>query len=352
MKIFKSILFFINVIVVIFTILSYIAPYVDPSRFWFFSFFGLAFIYFIIINIIFVIIWFFIDKRRAILSLVILLIGTVHIPKVFSLSLGEKTKAVNAVKLMSYNINHGTYLYRNHIKTGVIGDYIKTIHPDILLLQETNSKYLKKDSKKLDFYKYKHTKKVYGAGIYTDYKIVNKGQIDFDLFTNSCLWADIKLGKDTVRVYSVHFMSNQISDKAAEILTDIEKDKTIASANVREVLSKYKTFVQKRAKQVNKVISHVVKSPYPVIVGGDFNDSPITYTYNRFSELLKDAFIEKGSGLGVSYNGVVPLLRIDYIFTSSLFNVHDFDIDRKKYSDHYPVTAVISLRSLGQKHQK
>ena len=346
MKRLKFILLFLNIVVVVLTLLSCLSPYINPQEMWYFSFFGLAFIYLVLLNIIFIVLWIFIDIKKVILSLLVLLVSIGQIRKTVAFSFGndKKDQIEKTVKVMSYNLNQGMYLHKNKKKSGALARYINKQNAGILLVQELNSRNLNEVKKKLNF-KYKYTEGSFGAGIYSNYKIVNKGLIKFgSLNTNSCLWADIKISDDTVRVYSVHFMSNHISQKAEELVAEMEKKKNLTSGKIKDVLRNYKKFVRKRVEQVEKVKKHVENSPYPVILGGDFNDPPVSYTYNRFPEILKDAFLEKGWGLGITYAGTVPLLRIDYILVSKPVRVYRFRVDKtEQFSDHYPVIARVGF---------
>lgn len=96
-----------------------------------------------------------------------------------------------------------------------------------------------------------------------------------------------------------------------------------------------------RQKQLNFLKEELKQSPYATILGGDFNDTPSSLVYNEISNLLNDSFIDKGFGLGVTYAGRLPLLRIDYIFSSSEFEVLDFETHNILRSDHYPISTVL-----------
>ena len=85
------------------------------------------------------------------------------------------------------------------------------------------------------------------------------------------------------------------------------------------------------------------QSPYPVIVCGDFNDPPSSYTYKRISYNLKDGFVESGSGVAKTYKGLIPLLRIDYILFSKKFRSEQFQTIRQNLSDHFPVMSKLSI---------
>lgn len=338
MKFFKSIIFGINIFVVFFTILSYIAPFVNPSKLWFFSFFGLAFPFLLIANIFFIVYYLVYDIKKSFLSIVVIVLGYQFINEYIAFNnSGETISQTGAVSVMSYNVNQGSYLYKKKIAKKILSGFINKENPDILLLQEKNSRRIDQELKDVSGYEYHNIIGKKGAAIFSKFPIINKGEIDFNTNTNSCLWADIVIENDTIRVYSVHFESNQISKPTEDLMQNIEKDRIIQSKNIRTILSKYKTFVQLRARQVAKVKKHIVESSYKIIVGGDFNDPPMSYTYNQFAKILKDAFKEKGFGLGISYAGIIPFLRIDYLFVSDNIIITDFKTLKSKYSDHFPI---------------
>ena len=184
-----------------------------------------------------------------------------------------------------------------------------------------------------------------GAVIYSKHPIINKGYVDFGTITNSCAWADIVIDLDTFRVYSVHLKSNSISKDAEKVLEtpDLQSDDTWTG--IRGIFYKYvKTHIV-RSKQSKMVKKHIDNSPYPVILCGDFNDTPISYTYHHLKEGLIDNFMIAGNGIGTTFNGKIPLLRIDYIMTDPTFSVNNFNIIKEDYSDHYPVASIVVPRN-------
>ena len=96
--------------------------------------------------------------------------------------------------------------------------------------------------------------------------------------------------------------------------------------------------------QVDDVSQHINNSPYPVIVCGDFNDTPVSYTYHQLSKNLNDAFVESGKGINYTYSGILPVFRIDYILYDDFFKSHDYNVNKIKISDHYPVSCNFSKR--------
>jgi endonuclease/exonuclease/phosphatase family metal-dependent hydrolase len=252
-------------------------------------------------------------------------------------------KDVEGVKIMSYNLNQGYYMYDKKIPRGELKNYLIKDDPDICLLQEFETDYILEEIGGLKSFNYKVKIKDVGTCIYSKFPYIRKGFIDFDMPTNSCIWGDFKIGKDTLRIYSVHFKSNQVSKQAEDIVSVIENENKIEPNSIRSILRTYRNNVQIRAKQVVKVKEHILNSPYPVIIGGDFNDPPVSFTYREFNDFLLDAFKEKGLGFGITYQGVIPFLRIDYIMASPGIEILEFDTGSKVFSDHYPIEAVIKI---------
>ena len=85
-------------------------------------------------------------------------------------------------------------------------------------------------------------------------------------------------------------------------------------------------------------------SPYPIILCGDFNDTPTSYTYKQLSEGLNDSFSNAGLGIGQTYNGKFPTLRIDYILHSPEFELNSFKTTDVNLSDHFLLLA-LSIRN-------
>ena len=184
-----------------------------------------------------------------------------------------------------------------------------------------------------------------GTAIFSKYPIVKKGKIKFDQTGNSCLWVDIEIDKSIVRVYSIHFESSKISGDAAVLKEDANLRDKKTWQGIRGILAKYSRSTNTRVDQMLRVKEHISNTDHPVIVCGDFNDTPVSYVYEQMSKDLSDNFKEAGRGWGATYNGSIPMLRIDYIFTESdNFTLYEHGILDEDYSDHYPVYSQLKLK--------
>ena len=105
----------------------------------------------------------------------------------------------------------------------------------------------------------------------------------------------------------------------------------------------YKTNAQVRAEQVQEIRNHMEQCPHPIIVSGDFNDVPQSFAYQTIAQGLKDHFQESGRGIGTTFGGSIPFLRIDYILSSPTIASSKTYIVRDDYSDHFPVISLLNL---------
>ena len=74
-----------------------------------------------------------------------------------------------------------------------------------------------------------------------------------------------------------------------------------------------------------------------MILTGDFNDTPISYTYNRLTKKLFDSFKDAGKGIGSTYRGPLLGLRIDFILHSESMKARSYITSEAGFSDHHPV---------------
>lgn len=97
-----------------------------------------------------------------------------------------------------------------------------------------------------------------------------------------------------------------------------------------------------RAEQVKQLQEHIVQCNYPVILAGDFNDAPTSFTYQRLTRQLKDSYREAGKVFFEStYSGKLPSFRIDYILHSDEFAALSYQKFNLDLSDHEPVGVVL-----------
>jgi endonuclease/exonuclease/phosphatase family metal-dependent hydrolase len=175
-----------------------------------------------------------------------------------------------------------------------------------------------------------------GMAIFSKFPIINSGKVFDNKRQNGAMFADIKINQDTIRVYNTHLESMNISAAELDNLEGIKKQ-------YRNTIRKLKEGIKMRTAQMSILKKHMANSPFPVILAGDFNDLPYSYTYFSLKEDLENAFENKGRGFGFTYNKVLFFLRIDNVFYEKPLEVLQFKTLREvDYSDHYPISAVFA----------
>jgi len=351
----------INLFFVILLLLSYSSLYISPGQFWPIAFAGLAYPVFVLCNLFFVLFWLVFLKKYFILSLITILLGYNQIKTYIKFSGSEhKLSFEKSLNVMSYNVRlFDLYNWRNEsskMTQSAIFGLIHSESPDILCIQD----YYSGAGRKADFadticreagYKYKSVELInkthkglpYGLAIFSKYPIVHSYKLDFpNSKVNFSQSIDIKVGKDTIRVINLHLESIKFGKEDYTFVNEITST-TASNEKLKKggnaILLKMKNAYVKRAVQIETVAAYIRKSPYPVILAGDFNDTPVSYSYRQIDNELDDTFVDAGKGLGQTHAQMLPLLRIDYIFHSEELKTIEHKIINKDYSDHFPVVA-------------
>lgn len=362
-------IFFIafNSIVAIIFLLTCIAPYLNPKKWWPISLLGLGFVFIIITLIAFIFFWLIFRPRYMLISLLSLAIGYKSILVFFGFHVPDKfdyNKPKNVLRIAHWNVARFIEWKRNNNKGSrtrlKMMDLIKEQNADILCFQEfftsTDSQYYNNLNflrKELGYPYYYFSfdndgyLQWYGQAIFSKYPLIDSGLIRYPKpsMPEALVHADVIFNADTIRLYTTHLQSVQFEKQDYETIEKIRNKNEVEVRSSRGIFSKLKRGVINRAGQANLVKAEISKSPYPFILTGDFNDVPNSYTYFTIKDDdLQDAFLMSGLGVGRTYYNIAPALRIDYILTSKDFGVKQFNRIIKNYSDHYMLVADLELK--------
>lgn len=348
---------FCNLIIIACTLLASWAPSVPPSTFTGLAYFGLAFPYLIFLNLFFFIYW--LSQKRWMLILPILTFVLTQSAFKQSVAFGFGSSAgegQNELKVMSYNVrNFDLYNWKqNEDSRDEMLSIIKADNPDVICFQEffTMDKPAFENIGKIQSLGYPYTHvatsrtaendQQFGLATFSKYPIVGKDAIRFENAKNNLVvQSDLDVNGSPIRIYNAHLQSIHLSNKDYALF-DQETEKTVGSA--LSVFKKLRRGFMNRASQADILASKLSQVSTPKILCGDFNDVPVSYTYQTLSEGMKDAYLESGVGLGGTYAGSLPIiLRIDYLMVDPGMNVKDFDVIHDGNSDHFPISAVLEF---------
>lgn len=299
----------------------------------------------ILINILLVIYWAIRLNLFVIVPVIVIGCCWNYIGTFYQFRSEPQITSTPGVTLATYNVR----LFNKEV-SGYIAYDIKEIMQqnkvDIICMQEYMDQIDKNGSNIHS--KFKDTYPYYAKGkddmvIFSKYPIVTSKSIPFEYTNNSAMWADIKVGNKTIRVFNVHMESTSINRTLRKI-SKMQNTTTINNEMVYEaLLGSYMFGLQVRGGQAILLANEKRESPHPIVLCGDFNDVPYSYTYNTLKGNLEDGFVTAGNGFMSTYKGAKGLMRIDYIFhDKSLKGEKYYKLD-VSYSDHNPVFMKLIL---------
>lgn len=356
--VFKTIFFIVTVAFALLLLLAVLSPKISPDLFYPMAFFGVLFPIILFANIIIVIIWASMGSLRFLMPLSVIILGWSKVTAFFGFggTSFEDSMQIEALKTATINARFfGLYEKKDYADSFI--QLVKNENIDILCVQEFFTKGAKQEStlfkiKKATGLHYAYFKTInigYDEGevgmlVLCRWPIEEKGEIEFEPNKgNMAIWADLTVNQRKLRIYSVHLQSYRFSDEEYNLLQNIPDSKDQAIVSSKNLISRMKNGFEKRAGQTRKLLEHIENSDRKPIVVGDFNDPPISYTYDKMSSVLTDAFKESGSLVSATYKGPIPMQRIDYIFFDKGFECIGYSTDNRYQSDHKMVKAVIEL---------
>jgi len=361
----KSFLLAVNIGVVFLFLLACLAPWMSPQRWWPISFITLVFPYLLVLLVLFACAWIVLNIKYSLVSIVALLIGWKSISAyiAFNWPSAEKQFAApeSSINVMSYNVGlFGLYREKDSkYNRQAMFALIKKQAPDIACFQDFYTSEKQHDfnnrediSREMQLpYRYfssdfnRDGMQHWGTIIFSRYPIIQSDKVKLSPgpLGESLIYADVVRKKDTFRIINMHLESYRFNAKDYRSIEKIKKQEDTGLVATKGIMQKMKEAFQRRGRQADIVADFIRESPYPVVVCGDFNDTPASYTYFTIKGGLQDAFLEKGTGIGRTFTGLAPTLRIDYILPGRSFAVNSFRKINSDLSDHYPVIANLTL---------
>ena len=339
----------VSILAAVLMVLVGFSDRLDPTSYPVLACAGRFFPIFVILNLGVLVFWLFVGWRRAIIPIAGLVLCYQPIRTFFPLHFDSEVPE-GALKVMSYNVCGYSGLKRYDQPIDTIIGYLRDQHPDIVCLQEDFRHKPDPVDQLKELYPYNDTLHVNGkasgeinaVGIHTRFPIVKKEHISYESKANGSAAFYLLIDGDTVLVVNNHLESFHLSPEDKQHYKDMLKgrmERDSASLETRFLIDKLSKAQTKRAPQARAIHDYIARHrQYPIIVCGDFNDTPISYARRTIAEGLTDCFVETGCGLGLSYNQNGFNFRIDHIMCSYHFVPYHCVVDNKiGTSDHYPV---------------
>lgn len=335
------------------------ARVVNPETFLLPSYLGLAFPLIAILNFCFLFWWIIRRKWYLIFSLLSFLLCQESIKETFPIHFNKEEPTQEGLKVLTYNV-HLFDFYKKKNQNSVLG-YIRNSGADIVCIQEygfSKKKDFLKESEIAetlsDTYPYCHTDigeinsaRTFGVATYSKYPILSRQKINYESKHNSSIRTEISVNGQKITVINCHLESNKITENDKELIKQLSSklDNETAKTTADQLSKKLGPSYRLRAKQAEAIAEIITNCKTPIILCGDFNDVPISYTYNTIKgENLLSAYAENGCGYGYTFSEKMFPFRIDHILYSKGLESCEYKIDTVTHSDHYPVSCRIMLK--------
>lgn len=363
----------ITLVVTLLFLLACAAWFIPPGKYWWLALLGVGFAFLFFGTFLLLLFWIVFRSRWFLLPLGALLLGWNPLHAFFAfhpMAKSSTQKDPKAIRVMQWNVarfDEMTHRPRSGKSRRMeILAYIRKENPDIICMQEflesnnlelldANIPYFR-DSLGFPYFSYamdhRRPDKRYehGIAIFSKYPIRNTGRWKFggpkaQKADESYISADIAVGGQVIRVFTTHLQSLLFTRTEFKNVEDIKKGADSTIEKSWAIFRKFRQAYGFRQQQAELVRHELDKSPYPVIICGDFNDVPNSFAYHRIKGDRQDAFTQKGFGIGRTFSSISPTLRIDYIMADKRFEVLQCRNPHQRLSDHFPVIADLVLEN-------
>lgn len=312
---------------------------------------GLFFPAFVLFDLVFVLLWLPIRWRWSWIPLAGLLPCLGFVMDYCPISLGGQPPA-GCLKIVTWNTaGFGLGEANRDSALQASLDYLKDCDADIICLQEAprrtiTTEDLYRTMEEMNYSSYE----LHGKLLFSRLPVISHDSIPYfsmsaesDYSTNGSIAYQLLFENDTILLINNHLESNHLQpDEKADYVHDLgAKDMSELSASSRTLLSKISKNTGIRSHQADTIALFIEQhQQMPIICCGDFNDTPISYVYQRINRQLTNAYRQSGTGVGVSYNRKGFWVRIDHIFISGHWKSYHTHVDRSiGVSDHYPLVT-------------
>jgi len=363
-KFFGVFIYILNILALIALLLAAFSGYVSPFREIFFSYLGLFFPFIFLFNFAVFFIWLFTKQwKLAGLNFLVFLICIGSIHTYFPIHRKTKDIPEDCIKILTYNVmRFGQPDSKSKKESNKILQYIRDTDADIVCIQEfgvsKNNPKMLSDSdvhtalnqypyNNIEKLKFPHANEIYGIAIFSKFPILSEQKVPYESAYNSSVVCELDIKGKKVTLINNHLESNRLSLEERGNYYQMTQDPDSRSLDVfTEMMTKRLTPAFRQRALQAQIISKLIeenKNPY-IIVCGDFNDTPISYARHKIKGNLRDAFVNSGCGLGITYNRYRFLFRIDYILHSDNIKSYNCTVGKLRTSDHFPVWCYLQLK--------
>ncbi len=309
---------------------------------------GLGFPFFLAAVLFMLLVCLVLHRRMALVLLLVLICcgGTIYSYCPINIPSPEPA---GCLKVMTWNTQGFCYTKQEDDGTFSAVEYMRKSDADIIAFQEawTSVAFFKRVVKRLERrFPYRDTLRINNNtfGVFSRYPVVGKRCLARGTGNGGGVFLIKLAGGDTLRLVNLHLESMGLAVQDRTAWSDMvhkSDTATLDEAEQRRLLGKIMSSTARRAEQVDKVSDYIFHHRHqPLILCGDFNDTPVSYAHHRMNKWLTDAYAATATGVGRTFNKDAMYVRIDHMFCSEHWRPFSCRIQNEnKLSDHYPMTC-------------
>lgn len=331
------------ILLMVVTSLSFMALYVPPEVFVLFQWIGVLLPLLLLCNLLFLLICLYKRTWYSICPIIALLANFHYYPHKFQMHHQEKENA-SEIKFATYNVHEFKMIY-NISSIEQIAAYLFTNKVNTLCLQEVPEDYtiaeLKNKFPSLPYVVVTGGKsKEHQLAILSSYPLDSIATISFPERPNCALFADMTVNNEKIRIGNFHLQTTNWNQVKGNLINPKNTSSSWADA-LGTISSNFKF----RGRQVDSLRHVLDRSPHPLIISGDFNNTPVSYGYKTIKGDLKDAYREAGNGYGYTYRYFMRLFRIDFVlYSGTKIHAENYRTGSIDFSDHLPVLVDLAIQ--------
>jgi endonuclease/exonuclease/phosphatase family metal-dependent hydrolase len=351
----------------ILTLMAISAYYISPLHAWPFALLGLVFPLLAVIMFIFLVIWIIRKRWFALLPLLVLTIGFPQLRSMAAWRLQPKevTEISPSIKIMTYNVrNFDLYNWSNNLRSkAIIYDMLREEDPDVICFQEFYSDTTRdfnniEQLRAMGYRYYAFAEELtlrgqnqWGIATFSKFPITDTMKIlrsrfstGYGFFPYKGVYTTIQFNNTAFGLYNVHLQSVHFAEQDYETIKEAAEEQNIDWIEGKSIVGKMVKAYRRRALQTEELIGLLKKDPSkPTIIASDLNDTPSSHAYNKVRGKMQDAFLIAGKGIGATYNGPVPGLRIDFLFHTTDILALQAKVVDNSISDHKPLVGIFHI---------
>lgn len=337
----------VNIGLILLSLLAFAAPYIPPDMFWLPAVFSPLVPWLLLADLLVLLVLVYQREWSAFIMVGTLLVGLPFLRRSFAIFAKAETERVRPHELNVATLNAYLFLspgQRPREKPAPALKKLKSFGVDLVAIQEAPvgersrafRTHFTQNSELTHWYQPPGKM----LAVWSRYPLVPVALEMPENEHTGYLIVDVQLPTDTIRLFNLRMHSNAITRTAAEVTSGGDLGQRDTWAKIKTIFGRYGRAAGRRAEQLQDIRVAMASSPYPVLVLGDFNDVPASYVYRRITgEKLYDAWVQGAGGLGATFNGSLPGLRIDWILYDETFRARKASVHDVDFSDHRLVRA-------------